>query len=120
MVQIQQFDSREKNSISLEFHANAFNKELHSYKSYVQGKYIDYSPDTINDLLNKCVQFQKHVLFFQTLEASFNSLEFIVEKTLGRLGILNHENVNVEYLMAENIKYMVDAPQRACGNFLYN
>lgn len=53
-IKLNNLIQEKKKSISLEFHANAFNKELHSYKSYVQGKYIDYSPDTINDLLDLC------------------------------------------------------------------
>ncbi|KAI5445144.1 hypothetical protein KIW84_013412 [Lathyrus oleraceus] len=44
---------REKNkSIGLEFYANAAFGVVNSYTSYVPGKYIEYSPFTINFLFN--------------------------------------------------------------------
>lgn len=44
---------REANeNISLEFYANATFGEVGIYTSYVQGKYINYSPSAINSLFN--------------------------------------------------------------------
>lgn len=44
---------REANkNTSLEFYANATFSEVGTYTSYVQGKYVDYSPSAINFLFN--------------------------------------------------------------------
>lgn len=39
-------------SIDLKFYVNMAFGDVNSYTSYVQGKYIDYSPYTINSLFN--------------------------------------------------------------------
>lgn len=43
---------KKNKSIGLEFYANAALSVVNSYTSYVRGKYIDYSPSTINSLFN--------------------------------------------------------------------
>lgn len=49
------------------------------------------------------------------LESTSNLLEFIVKRCMALTSIMNHEPINVGKLIIKNIKYMVDAPQRAYG-----
>lgn len=53
----------------------------------------------------------------QTLEFASNQSEFIVKRCIYLMVILNHEPIDVGLLIAYNIKYMVDAPQRVYGYF---
>lgn len=53
----------------------------------------------------------------KTLEAASSQSEFIVKRFMDLMSILNHEPIDVWPLIAENIKYMADAPHRACWNF---
>lgn len=53
----------------------------------------------------------------QTLESTSNQSEFIVKKCMAMVAILNHEQIYVGILIYENIKYMDDAQQQACGHF---
>lgn len=53
----------------------------------------------------------------QTLESSSNQSDFIIKRCKAHMEILNQEPINVRMLMADNVKFMVDSPQQACGNF---
>lgn len=53
----------------------------------------------------------------QTLGSAYNQYEFIVKQCMDLMSILNHEPINVGRLIVENIKYLADTPQRACGIF---
>lgn len=55
--------------------------------------------------------------FVQILEAASNTSEFILKRVFGLMEILHHEPINVERIILENNKAMVDAPQGACGHF---
>lgn len=47
----------------------------------------------------------------QKLELASNQYEFIVKLCMALMEILNHEPIDVGILIADNIKYIFDAPQ---------
>lgn len=53
----------------------------------------------------------------QTLDFASNQSEFIVKRCQTLVEILNHNPIDVGLLIAKNIKYMAEAPQRACEDF---
>lgn len=54
----------------------------------------------------------------QTLEVVSNPSKFIVKRCMALMEILNQEQIDARLLIAENIKYMVDAPQQSCDIFM--
>lgn len=54
----------------------------------------------------------------QTLEFASNQIEFIVKRCHALMIILNHEPINVRSLIADNIKFMVDAHPMSLWAFL--
>lgn len=54
----------------------------------------------------------------QPLESASNQSDFIVKRCMVIISILNHEPIHVGRLIAKNIKYMDDTPQRDYGIFL--
>ncbi|KAI5404413.1 hypothetical protein KIW84_051542 [Lathyrus oleraceus] len=98
--------------ISLEFYANAtFGK--------AKGGVGDISWfNTTSQNLRILPNFEGVGLFFvQTLEAASNQSQFIMKRCLGLLALLRGEVINLGLLIAENIKYMANNAQKACGNF---
>lgn len=55
--------------------------------------------------------------FVQSLEVASNQSQFIVQRCLGLSTLLRGEPIDLGSLISENIKYMANATQRACGNF---
>lgn len=52
----------------------------------------------------------------QSLEVASNQSQFIVKRCLGLLSLLMGEPIYLGNLIAENIKYMDNTAQRACGH----
>lgn len=86
-----------------------------------QGKMCDYEWESLKLRTTKmCLIPRARASFIvQTLEYASNQSKFIVKRCHGLMSILNWEDIDVEKLIAENIKYVVDSPQRACGYFVF-
>lgn len=57
------------------------------------------------------------LIFVQTLEAESNQSQLIVKRCLVYLALLRGEPINSVLLIADNIKYMANVAQKACGHF---